>query len=192
MLKIPTLVFSSAVLITAPVAAQSIDAHTHGAATLDIAMDGATIEVRFSSPAEDIFGFEHEAMNERQRQIIASTSEKMATAQWLFGDSLPSSCTVQSSHVTSGLNETGSADTDGHAHEHDHEEHAMGDEHEEHAEVVADYRIECQQNRPDSLHLQAFVTFPSLQSIEVQWISETNQGGASLNANRNTISFSGN
>ena len=58
MQKLSLLVFSSAAFISVPVASQSMEAHTHGAATLDIAMDSGVIEVRFSSPAEDIFGFE--------------------------------------------------------------------------------------------------------------------------------------
>lgn len=178
--------------------AQSMDAHTHGHASLDIALEGNSLALRFVSPAADIYGFEHAAMNARQSEIVETAVALMEQPAWLVGE-LANQCALQESDVQAGVELMASEDhshehdhahahahaenhDDGHEHEHEHSaENEDEHEHETHAEVVAEYQLLCS-DAPGEIRVTAFTHFESLQEIEVQWVSEMAQGGADLTA----------
>lgn len=54
-------------------------AHVHGAATLGIAFDDIIGKIEFRSPADSIYGFEHKAKTEKQKQQQASGLKTLET-----------------------------------------------------------------------------------------------------------------
>lgn len=46
-------------------------AHVHGTADLDVAVDGRTVTLSFTSPGDNIFGFEHAATNAAESAVVA-------------------------------------------------------------------------------------------------------------------------
>lgn len=178
--------------------AQSVDAHTHGEAELQLALEGTRLQIRFQSPASDVFGFEHNAMNARQREIVSSRMAMMEQADWLIGE-LAESCKLEQVELNSSIaaimaSETNAHNHSDHAHdEHDHEDHAQEShedhDHEEgetHSEVVVSYQLDCT-SAPTEITITAFEHLESLEHIEAQWLTEETQGGAELSASNNRI-----
>jgi hypothetical protein len=176
-----------------------MDAHTHGLASLDVAVEGSDIQLYFVSPADGIYGFEHDPINSSQREIVDNALEVMQTPDWLLGE-LVNQCEVTESALNAGVSLTESHALDKHE-EHDHaahddhashQEHAPHDELEalgQHSEVEAHYSLSCEQTLPSSIAITAFAVFPAIEEIQVQWISESAQGGAELTANNATLNF---
>ena len=44
------------------------EAHVHGVAEINIAVDGSKADVEFRAPAESVMGFEHEAKSESDKK----------------------------------------------------------------------------------------------------------------------------
>ena len=57
--------------------ASSLDAHEHGSATLNIAVDGDSLFLEFESPADNIVGFEHAPENDQQTAAIKQALDKL-------------------------------------------------------------------------------------------------------------------
>ncbi len=217
MLNFRFLVFAAPMACSAAFA-QSMDAHTHGLANLDVALEKNQLMLRFVSPAANIYGFEHDAMNARQREIVQSAMQLMEQPNWLIGD-ISSQCSLEHFELEAGVALTQAAEpahdhehaheetaaahdhddgrgheheetSEAHDHEHRHEETAEAHEHnhETHAEVIAEYRLACG-TLPGELAVAAFEHFPSLEEIEVQWISDSAQGGAELTAQQPRVVF---
>lgn len=97
------------------------DAHDHGSAKLDIAVDGMNVVIEFESPAHDIYGFEHKPKSEAEKKKVADVNKKLVDeAASLF--SLPSNlgCKVTSASVEAGAE---------HHDEHDHARAKKADKH---------------------------------------------------------------
>ena len=72
-------------------AASAAGAHEHGAAHLDVAIDGATLEVSLESPLDNLLGFEHAPRNEKQRSAVKNMETKLNAAD-LFKPSPAAGC----------------------------------------------------------------------------------------------------
>jgi Protein of unknown function (DUF2796) len=71
----------------APVTAdefRSRGVHEHGSATLDIALEGATLEIALHSPAINVIGFEHEPRSPQEKGALAQANRVFGTPQGLF------------------------------------------------------------------------------------------------------------
>ena len=78
--------------------ASELDAHEHGSANLDIAIDTSTIEMRFESPAVNIVGFEYATEDEQQLLLINKAKSNLSNFDLIYGLVGDVSCqTVKSS-----------------------------------------------------------------------------------------------
>ena len=106
---------------------RDLDAHEHGAATLDAVIDGSTLFLEFESPWANLVGFEHEPSTDEQRAAVDEALGQLERAGELFalrgGD-----CTVAQASVSSTMGEAEHRDEDEH---HDEDEH-RDDEDEHH------------------------------------------------------------
>ncbi len=155
-------------------------AHVHGVVRLNLAIDGEkNLGVELHAPAESIYGFEHTAKSEadKQKQSAAMNQLKNDFAS-LIG--LGANCRVVSSEV-----EVHSGDHDDHDDNHGHDdEHKHDDDHAhddgavsgEHSEVHAAYVYECEsaiagtELRP-TLH----AAFAGIESIQIQILGDDRQ-----------------
>lgn len=129
------------------------DAHEHGAAMLDIAIEAKTVEMELHAPAESIYGFEHTAKTdaEKKAQADAYTAWKTRAAEMI---GLPATCTSKSSEIETEAKGKG------------------------HAEVDADANFECSVAL-DNLTIDPSKLFPGIKRLKVQ-IAGQKQKGATI------------
>ena len=159
----------------------SLDAHEHGAARLNVVLDGQALELELESPAMNLVGFEHAANNAADKAKVAATRSRLQDPQALFGLSA-GDCTVSEAELESAL----FADDD---HEHE-EQHADAGE-SEHSEIHAHYQLDCKKpGELKQLNLgELFKRFPATEKIQVQLIGPSGQQGVELTPAKPSLSF---
>ena len=176
--------------------ASELDVHEHGSANLDIAIDTSTIEMRFESPAVNIVGFEYATEDEQQLLLINKAKSNLSNFDLIYGLVGDVSCqTVKSSAKWVTEHEAGHDDHDDHEAGHDdHDDHEAGhDDHgevakAEHAEFIAEYRLECNQlNNLAAIDVKMFEFFPAIEDLDVQVVYSQGQIKYELDANNTLI-----
>ena len=157
----------------------SLGAHEHGVASLNVALDGQTLEIQLESPAMNLVGFEHEARSAADQAKVAAARQHLEQPQALFALPIEAKCAVQESHLDSSLFEAA-----------EHSEHEHGDEHG-HSDIDASYRFACANAAAlQTLELGSFFgTFPGTEKLEVQLIGPSGQQGAELTPSNSRLSF---
>ena len=157
----------------------SLDAHEHGVASLNVALDGQTLEIQLQSPAMNLVGFEHEAKSDADKAKVAAARQHLEQPQALFALPIEAKCALQDSELDSPL-------LGGHA----HDEHEHADEHG-HSDIDASYRFACANAEAlQTLELGSFFgTFPGTEKLEVQLIGPSGQQGAELTPRNSRLSF---
>ena len=157
----------------------SLDAHEHGVASLNVALDGQTLEIQLQSPAMNLVGFEHEAKSDADKAKVAAARQHLEQPQALFALPIEAKCALQDSELDSPL-------LGGHA----HDEHEHADEHG-HSDIDASYRFACANAEAlKTLELGSFFgTFPGTEKLEVQLIGPSGQQGAELTPSNSRLSF---
>jgi|UniRef100_A4XZ44 hypothetical protein len=160
----------------------SLGAHEHGVASLNVALDGNLLELQLDSPAMNLVGFEHAAKSDADKAKVAAAKRELEQPVSLFalssGDCKATEVELQSP-LFAGK---------GHDHKHDHHDH----KHEgEHSDIHAHYRFECAKaNELKQLDLaELFKRFPATEKIQVQLIGPNGQQGAELTAAQPRLSF---
>ncbi len=157
----------------------SLDAHEHGVASLNVALDGQTLEIQLQSPAMNLVGFEHEAKSDADKAKVTAARQHLEQPQALFALPIEAKCALRDSELDSPL-------FGGHA----HEEHEHADEHG-HSDIDASYRFACANAEAlKTLELGSFFgTFPGTEKLEVQLIGPSGQQGAELTPSNSRLSF---
>lgn len=155
----------------------SLDAHEHGAAQLNVVLDGKMLHLQLDSPAMNLLGFEHAAKSDTDKAKVAAARSQLAQPQALFGLSADD-CNISKQELESPLFA-----------EHKHEEHHAQDS--EHSDIHAHYSLDCQ--KPDELKQldlgELFKRFPATEKIQVQLIGPNGQQGLELTPAQPTLSF---
>jgi hypothetical protein len=157
----------------------SLGAHEHGVASLNVALDGQTLEIQLESPAMNLVGFEHAAKSDADKAKVAATRKQLEQPQALFALPIEAKCALQESELDSPLFG---------GHEHEEQEH--GDEHG-HSDIDASYRFTCANAAAlQTLELGSFFgSFPGTEKLEVQLIGPSGQQGAELTPKSSRLSF---
>ena len=157
----------------------SLAAHEHGAAQLNVALEGQRLELALESPAMNLLGFEHAAVSSSDKAAVARAQQQLQTPLALFGIAAAAGCVITSHELHSPLFEA-------HAEEHDDKEHGA-----EHSDIDANYVLTCSQ--PQALAAidlsELFKLFPATDKIQVQLIGPNGQQGAELSAAQPRLSF---
>ena len=158
----------------------SLEAHEHGAAQLNVALDGKVLELQLESPAMNLVGFEHAAKSDADKAKVAAARSQLEQPQTLFGLAA-GDCNVSKKELESPLFA-----------EHKHEEHEHEESHDsEHSDVHAHYSLDCQ--KPEELKQldlgELFKRFPATEKIQVQLIGPNGQQGMELTPAQPTLSF---
>jgi hypothetical protein len=176
------------------------DAHVHGIAHLNAAVEGSRLHMEFTSPAANIVGFEHEPRTQEQKDAVKNVIEKLEDGSKLFLLSPEAQCRLSKSSVktdiehAAGHDEHADHEKDEHhgkSEEKDHKHHEEGeDEHARHSEFEAEYQFVCQHpeklSQVDVMLIQAF---PGIEHIEVQLLTGTKQSAQELTAQSYKIKF---
>ncbi len=187
-------VLGSLVLGPQALAKGNLDAHVHGEASLMVALEGDVLELQFESPAANLLGFEHQAHSETEKAAVNTLKKHLGQVEKVL--SLQgATCSVSNSSVDlSGVLEQ--ERYEGHAHhksEHrdEHHEHDKHDHKESsHSEISFSYSFQCQRGGDlQSLTLLLLNEYKGLESVKAQWITEGNQGSATLSSANNALSL---
>lgn len=167
----------------------SLAAHEHGAATLNVVLDGQSLEIELQSPAMNLVGFEHAAKSEADKTKVAEVRSQLEAPLELFGLT-NGACTLGELNLESPLfSPDAPHKAHDHGHQHGHAEPAsQGDEH---SEIHAHYQFTCQQ--PQDLQqldlAELFKRFPGTEKIQVQLIGPKGQQGLELSPGKTTLGF---
>ncbi|SEC48032.1 DUF2796 domain-containing protein [Pseudomonas anguilliseptica] len=157
----------------------SLDAHEHGAAQLNVVLDGKMLHLQLDSPAMNLVGFEHAAKTDADKAKVAAARSQLQQPQALFGVNA-GDCNISKQELESPLFA-----------EHKHEEHHEHDHGSEHSEIHAHYSLDCQ--KPEELKQldlgELFKRFPATEKIQVQLIGPNGQLGLELTPAQPTLSF---
>ena len=161
----------------------SLDAHEHGAAMLNVVLDGQVLELELESPAMNLVGFEHAAKSTADKAKVSAARSQLTQPQVLFGLNA-GDCTISKQEVESPLF---AKHADSHEHEHEHEKSHDS----EHSDIHAHYSLDCQ--KPEELQQldlgELFKRFPATEKIQVQLIGPNGQQGLELTPAQPTLSF---
>lgn len=177
------------------------EAHEHGVARMNIALEGDILYIELSSPAANIVGFEHHPETQEQKDAIKTAMAKLKAGEMLFD--LHPGAQGRLAYVTVDTdidNGSGHKPESGHTHEqgehrdnganHDTEHHEPDEYDNRHSEFTAEYRFLCK--KPEKLgHISTmlFRVFPGIEHIEVQILTDKTQTTTELTAQNNKILF---
>ncbi|MCQ4309725.1 DUF2796 domain-containing protein [Pseudomonas stutzeri] len=161
----------------------NLDAHVHGAAELDVALERAELDIELRSPAMNLVGFEHAPGSAADDRKVADARKQLEQPAALFGLPASASCALKTVELESPLFHS-NAETAEHAHEHhDHDS--------QHSDIHARYRYDC--SNPEALqgiNLQRlFEAFPATEQIQTQLIGPNGQRGAQLTTEHPQLDF---
>jgi hypothetical protein len=146
------------------VIAHELGAHVHGVATLQVAVDEKTMTLNFSSPLDNLLGFEHVARDAKQKSAVKNMANRLNQAEQLFIPSAEAQCTLQSVKLDSLVLSA----------KQDKEESA-------HVDLDGEFIFACKQ--PGKLHdleVKLFEPFPHLHQLKVEVATMKKQTAANL------------
>ena len=162
-LSLVTLLISSLV-VAAP-------AHKHGAAKLDISMEGDKLTIALEMPLDSALGFERPARNDKEKLTFANAMTSLKKGAELFTPTAAAACRVESVELGDPF-PGGKAKADGHA------------------DIDAEYVFRCA--KPAALKGVAttlFKQFKRLHKIEVQRATPDGQGKANMTPAQASVSW---
>jgi len=169
--------FSLLPVLFAPIPTFAADAHVHGVATLQIAVDGSTLHLNFSSPLDSLLGFEHQPRSEKQIASVRHMSNQLRQADRMFQPTVAAGCTLKSSSLESPVLETGEHKA------HDHEGH-------DHMDLKGEYLFHCA--KPNELHdleVNLFSSFSGLRQLKIEAVTPQGQAAATLTPAKRQITW---
>jgi hypothetical protein len=84
-----------------PARAHEPGAHVHGAGTLEIAIDGAMVQINLYSPLDNLLGFEHAPGNEKERQAARAMALRLHQGGTLFILTPEARCRLETTRLES-------------------------------------------------------------------------------------------
>jgi hypothetical protein len=152
--------------------------HVHGVAELLVTYEKSRLNIVFESPSDNIVGFEHRVKSDDEKKLVESARAHLESPEKLFMikslDCTPIEAKVDFSSLIKERDE-----------KHHHDKHETA-----HSEIVANYSFKCSlRKKIDSLKVNIFEYFPSIEGIDVQWITEEKQGAKKLDKRHSTLEF---
>jgi len=172
-------------------------AHVHGAATLQVAVDGATLSLNLSSPLHNLLGFEHSPTTAKEKAAAADLIARLRTPAWLFVPTPSADCTLASTKIDApvlGHTQSPTAQHGVHkeAGQRSAKHSAHDDEHDddEHAELTVQYVFGCRHSESlRGVRVELFNAFPSVRKVEVQIAAPQGQSSMTLTRSRRLASW---
>jgi len=156
-------------------------AHVHGVAKLEVAVEGAHVDLHLESPLEALLGFERAPRTDKERAAVARMHQALKQADKLFAPTAAAGCKLVSVQVEAPVLEAGRKEP-GHTGKHD--------EHEEHGDLDADFRFTCAQpGKLTGMEVRLADTFPRMHRIDAQVVSGKGQSATKLTAKMRFLSW---
>lgn len=152
--------------------AASGHAHVHGAATLEVAVDGDRLMLEFSSPLDNLLGFERAPRDDKEKEAVRRLKQQLERAELLFVPTPEAGCTRESARMEAPVLTGGKPDAAGHA------------------ALTAELAFRCQRVQALSgLEAKVFDAFPRLTRLDVQVAGTRKQVAARLTPKNRRIAW---
>lgn len=149
------------------------DSHVHGEATANITFIASTLIIELQLPAINVFGFEHQAKNSQEQQIVNNRLLELQQASNVIDTT--SDCHTDSVVVESNSNLP-----------HDKNNGLLDNEH---SDISATYQYHCEDNNEIKLSFILFNKMNSLHKILVQSVTEQQQNSFTVTRERPMITL---
>jgi hypothetical protein len=151
---------------------REVGAHQHGASKLNLAIEGQTIAMELSAPADDIVGFEARPRTDKQKAAVEQATATLRDPLKLFTLPPAAGCTVASASVEQVFGE------------------GPTPEPSDHSEFEGRYSLSCT-NVAAVLDIEFpyFKLFPKVDEVEVQVISPKGQKSFEIKRARPRLSL---
>ena len=162
---------------------RQLESHEHGKASMNVVLEGETLEIEIKTPAANIIGFEHAPETDQQRQTLGDAVARLKMPENFIVLPEDAACQLAVADVHSSLL---GGDDDHDADHHDEDQH----DEEHHSDFELSYQFHCQ--TPDVLHgfsLDLFQSYPLMKQLEVQSISPAGQNYQALNADNRWVNL---
>ena len=176
-------------------AQQNLDAHEHGSAIMNLAVDQKKFKIDFVAPGADIVGFEHPASSHTDKEKIENALKKLNDLSNLLGIGTRAECEMIM--VSAKLEEEGDGDKHSdhekheHEEEHGHEKHEHEDEHgheANHSEFHASYEFECENPSEFSINkVNYFDEFKNSVKLKLRVVSSKGPKSFDLDRENSTV-----
>ena len=154
-------------------------AHVHGLATLEVAIDGAAVQINLDSPLDNLLGFERAPRNEKERQSVRAMAAKLHQAATLFVLTPAAQCRLESAELESAVlapsllapvaDSGKGSDT------------AKADAPDAHAELAATWHFQCAVPQAlQGVEVRLFQQFSGLKRIDAATVGPKGQSSAKL------------
>jgi hypothetical protein len=163
------LIFSMPGFMPMQAISHELGAHVHGIATLQIAVDTKTLTLDFSSPLDNLIGFEHESRNQVEVDKVQNMINTFYKAN-LFVPTPSAQCQLKTIDLQSLVIKK--------------KPNVPKPQHEEpegHADLDAELIYTCNNiNNLRDLQVNMFKTFPNLRQLSTEIVSEHGQAAVKL------------
>jgi hypothetical protein len=157
---------------------QSLGAHVHGLAQLQIAQDGGTLTFVLDTPGYNLTGFERAPQTPQETAALDRARGLLNRPRLLAAVAGPAGCTASvpqvQADVFTATDPATAGPHQGHDHEHGHDndhDHGHDDGHGHAQNVVASWTLSCATPASATrLSLGLFALFPRLEAVEVSFL----------------------
>jgi Protein of unknown function (DUF2796) len=160
------------------------EAHVHGVAEINIAVEGTKATVEFRAPAESVMGFEHEAKSESDRKKRDAALEQLRAKRdqmVLFDAKLG----CKSSDVKTAIVEQKEDHTKAQSGKDAHKDQKKSGEHRE---IHGTFSVVCDKPLAGSrVRFGVSKVFRDVQEIKVQVLGDSGQSGATIKRDKGDI-----
>ncbi|MDR2077140.1 MAG: DUF2796 domain-containing protein [Desulfovibrio sp.] len=178
-----------AVLFSPALPSRAHGPHEHGAARMNLAVEGDSVVIALESPLANFLSFEHAPETDQQKEDARALIARLRKAEDLFRLSGAAGCRLEKVELEAEALEDFIREPSAQEAVHkagDHPEH--GEEGEEHGDLDAEFSFRC--SRPADLHsleVALFSVWPALRDIDVQMVTPAGQGSAELTPEQTLI-----
>ncbi len=192
-----TVAVSYATLATAQTE-RDLDSHVHGAASLNVAINDATVFIELETPWNNMVGFEYAPQTDEEHALVDEALGKLNDPALLFafdaGDCAIDEITLENGmsddehghdkeHDEEHDEEHGHDDEhdDEHGHDKEHDEHGHDEEASTHSTMHATYSYACKNvSAIKSIDMTLFTVWSGFEDLDVQLVGEKGQALAEL------------
>ena len=176
--------------------AHAHEAHEHGAAKVNIAVDGAQVSITLESPLDNLLAFEHRPATQEQRGKVREMARRMHQAETLFQLTPAAECRLEKVRLASEKLDATLLDpniplepapADGGKGQSGKGKKAAK---EEHGDLDADFVFKCA--KPENLNsvdVLLFSAWPKIKKIEARAVTPKGQSAAGLTAKKHMIAW---
>lgn len=149
-------------------------AHVHGVAKLEVAVEGGRIDLRLESPLEALLGFERAPRNDQERAAVERMQQTLKQAHEVFVPTAAAGCKLVSVKVVAPSLEA---------------QPAKGGQ-EAHGDLDAAFRFTCAQpGKLTGMEVRLAEAFPRMRRVDAQVVSGKGQSAARLTAKMRFLSW---